>query len=54
MNKIFTRNDLFREFCKENSGESITLLQLAFNHLTDIQIMEYYGMKLLRKGYFYL
>jgi len=48
---IFTRNDLFKLFLKENNA-SIRIGQMLFKSISDEHLANMFGLKVLRKGYF--
>jgi hypothetical protein len=50
--KIFNRSQLFQLFRQENELP-VLMAQLIFKSMTDIELAEGYGLKVLRKGYFY-
>ena len=48
---IFTRNDLFKLFLKENNAP-IRIGQMIFKSISDEHLADMFGLKVLRKGYF--
>jgi hypothetical protein len=50
--KIFTRSQLFQLFRQENELP-VLMAQMIFKSMTDEDLAQGYGMKVLRKGYFY-
>jgi hypothetical protein len=50
--KIFTRSQLFQLF-KIESNLPVLMAELIFKSMTDAELAEGYGLKVLRKGYFY-
>jgi len=53
MANIFNRNDLFKWYQLDFPGAPISIIELAFKCMTDIELAKCYGLKILRKGYFY-
>jgi hypothetical protein len=51
--KIFNRNQLYNLFKIEFAELSTGLQETIFKSMTDEELAEGYGMKVLRKGYFY-
>lgn len=49
--KIFTRNELFRMFLAENNAP-IRIGQMIFKSISDEHLVNMFGLKVLRKGYF--
>lgn len=50
---MITRNKLFKSFCSENDNQPYNTLMAVFKSTTDEQLAELYGLRILRKGYFY-
>lgn len=50
---MVTRNQIFQWFRKENEHMEEQILIAIFKSMTDEKLANMYGLKILRKGYFY-
>ena len=51
MNQVINRHQLFKYFC-DSSGLQKRTVQMVFAGITDEQLAQMYGLRVLRKGYF--
>ena len=51
---MITRHNLFLMFLEDmKETASFEMIEMLFNSLTDTDLMVMFGLKLIRKGYFY-